>query len=203
MNGIRLHNESQSIILDKLSLSRRSFLNGLLTTGIVTTLAPTILIPSAMAHTTDSIEKALNMYNIHTGETLKKCVFWAKGQFVNESEQEIQRFFRDYRTGTQHPIDQKLLNILHQITTELDTTEPIHLISGYRSPKTNAMLRHRSRGVAKKSRHLSGEAADFTIPGKSLKVIQAVAKKCGSGGVGRYTQFVHVDTGPIRAWGKA
>lgn len=145
--------------------------------------------------------KFINLYNTHTGETLKKFVFWEEGAFIPEAKTKLDHFFRDHRTGDVKEIDPMLIELLHNLQQELDTQDPIQLVSGYRSPKTNAMLRKRSSGVAKKSRHLSGQAADINLPGR-LKHIQAYAKKMAVGGVGRYASFVHVDTGPIRYWGK-
>lgn len=144
-------------------------------------------------------EKSLSFYNIHTGEFLKKCTFWVKGSFISEGKTEINKFFRDHRTGNIKAIDPHLLILLHDLQEKLDSKEPLHLISGYRSPKTNSLLRSKSSGVASKSRHLSGQAADINLPGR-LKDIHAYAKKLKVGGVGRYAQFVHVDTGPVRYW---
>lgn len=146
--------------------------------------------------------KFINLKNIHTGESLKKLVFCEDGIIIPEAKKEIDRFFRDHRTGEIKVIDPTLIDLLHNLQQELDTQEPLQLVSGYRSAKTNNMLRNRSSGVARKSRHLSGEAADINLPGR-LKDIQAYAKKMAVGGVGRYGTFVHVDTGPIRYWGKA
>ena len=145
----------------------------------------------------------LSFYNRHTGESLKKCTFWAGGEYDPEALGAINKLFRDHRTGTIHEIDPNLLHVLHNIQTKLETSEVFHLISGYRSPKSNSMLNARSRGVAKKSLHVHGKAADIYIPGRSLKQVQAAAKSLRAGGVGRYSQFVHVDTGRVRYWGAA
>jgi uncharacterized protein YcbK (DUF882 family) len=146
-------------------------------------------------------EFSLSFYNLHTGESLKKCIFWAQGKYNSEGLKDLHKLFRDHRTNTVREIDRDLLHLLHKIHRSLGTIEPFHLISGYRSPKSNAMLNSRSRGVAKNSLHVYGKAADVEVPGRSLKQLQSAAKVLRSGGVGRYTQFVHVDTGRVRYWG--
>lgn len=149
------------------------------------------------------VQKFLSLYNIHTGEALKKCVFWADGQFDPDALKTISRLFRDHRTNVVHTIDQKLLALLHNLTKKLGTQKPIHLVSGYRCRETNAQLRLHSYGVAKHSQHTLGKAADLFIEGHSLKKIQSAALSLKGGGVGRYDSFVHLDTGPVRRWGLA
>ncbi len=148
------------------------------------------------------IEKSLSIHNTHTGESLKKCVFWANGKFDPQALKSINRLFRDHRSGKIHPIDQRLLALLHNIASKLDTQKMIHLVSGYRCPETNAMLRENDIGVAKQSQHTVGRAADIFIEGRTLRQIQRIALSLKGGGVGRYGSFVHVDTGRIRRWGR-
>lgn len=95
------------------------------------------------------------------------------------------------------------MHLLHNIWHKTESTEVIHLISGYRSPQSNALLSKKSCGVAKNSQHLCGKAADIMIPGRTMKQIQQIAKSLKVGGVGRYKDFVHVDTGRVRYWGPA
>lgn len=179
---------------------RRSFLKGALGVGAGILFAPTLFIPRFVNATEKIPERALSLYNINTGEHLKKCVFWAEGKIIEEGQGELNKFFRDFRTGEQKEIDPELLNLLHQLSLKLETNEPFHLISGYRSKKTNAALRKKSKGVARNSQHPLGKAADFSVPGRTLKAIQSLAKDFKLGGVGRYSRFVHVDTGPVRHW---
>jgi uncharacterized protein YcbK (DUF882 family) len=146
-------------------------------------------------------ELSLSFYNRHTGESLKNCVFWAEGKYNTEALKDINKLFRDHRTNTSHDIDCDLLTLLHRMREKLDTQETFHLISGYRSPKSNAMLAGNGHGVAKRSLHMVGKAADIYVPGRTLKQVQSVAKILKVGGVGRYSQFVHVDTGRVRYWG--
>jgi uncharacterized protein YcbK (DUF882 family) len=195
------------------SFSRRMFLKLAGGAGLSVGVAPTLLIPKSLEdamldpRTLTPVHKEqelfLSFYNRHTGESLKKCTFWAEGDYNPSALKEINKLFRDHRTQTIHEIDRDLLHVLHKIQKQLDTVEPFHLISGYRSPKTNKALNARSRGVAKMSQHVYGKAADIYVPGRTLKQVQGAAKALRAGGVGRYTEFVHVDTGRVRYWGAA
>jgi len=163
-----MNNEHDLLTQTPLITSRRSLLKGLVGVGITTLIAPSILIPQFVRAceisrnlTSKGVEKTLAFYNIHTGEHLKKCVFWAEGKFIPEGQAAIKKLFRDFRTGEQKDIDANLLTLLHQLSTKLETNEPFHLISGYRSPKTNAALRKKSKGVAHKSQHPLGKAENF------------------------------------------
>jgi uncharacterized protein YcbK (DUF882 family) len=102
------------------------------------------------------------------------------------------------------PIDPTTINIMAATHGLLDCSEPFDVVSGYRSPKTNAMLRGNSRGVAKNSYHLKGMAADITCRARSVGQVASAAKSLGAGGVGRYSRssFTHVDSGPVRQWGR-
>jgi uncharacterized protein YcbK (DUF882 family) len=146
-------------------------------------------------------ERDLSFYNIHTGEKLTTA-YWEKGTYLKPSLTDINHILRDYRTGDIMPIDVKLLDLLFTLQRRLETTEPIHVISGYRSPKTNQMLRQQSSGVAKGSLHLQGKAIDIRVPGISLKTLHKAAVQIKRGGVGYYpkSDFVHVDTGRVRYW---
>lgn len=193
------------------SLNRRSFLKLAGAAGFSIVAAPTLLIPKSI----NKVERNplslrpspkkedlfLSFYNRHTGECLNKCAFWTEGAYNLQALKEIDRLFRDHRTQTIHEIDRNLLHILHKIQKCLESVEPFHLISGYRSPQSNKMLTARSRGVAKNSQHIYGKAADIYVPGRTLRQVQAAAKSLKAGGVGRYTHFVHVDTGRVRYWG--
>lgn len=206
-----VHKKSPQTLKIESHLSRRSFLK--LTSGMSFSIvaAPTLLIPksveakvlgqSALAASNNAKDMFLSFYNRHTGESLKKCTFWAGGDYDPQALKEINKLFRDHRTHAVHDIDRNLLHVLHKIQKQLETIEPFHLISGYRSPASNSMLNAKSRGVAKRSLHVSGKAADIYVPGRTLKQVQGVAKALRAGGVGRYTEFVHVDTGRIRYWG--
>ncbi len=146
-------------------------------------------------------ERSLSFYNLHTGERLE-TVFWADGAYRSEALSEVDRFMRDFRTGEVRRIDPRLLDLLCLARIRLGTRHPIHLVSGYRSPETNAMLRRHSRGVARHSLHMEGKAADIRIPGVALDHLRRVALSLSSGGVGYYPHldFVHMDTGRVRWW---
>jgi uncharacterized protein YcbK (DUF882 family) len=145
--------------------------------------------------------KKLSLYNIHTGESIK-TVYWSEGEYITEALYDINFIMRDHRTNAMIPIDPRLLDLLHDIFVELDTKQPFHIISGYRTVKTNNLLRKYSYGVAKNSLHISGKAVDIRVPQKRLSEVRQVAMVQKSGGVGYYPQsnFVHIDVGTIRYW---
>jgi uncharacterized protein YcbK (DUF882 family) len=116
---------------------------------------------------------------------------------------EINFFMRDWRTGTKMKMDARTIDIMAASHRLLDVNEPYMLLSGYRSPQTNAMLRSRSSGVARNSLHLKGQAADLRLKSRSVSQMARAAASCASGGVGKYSRsnFVHMDCGPVRSWG--
>jgi uncharacterized protein YcbK (DUF882 family) len=180
-------------------LDRRSFLKlgaAAAKVGAVAALAG----PSFALAAPEAPERALSFYNLHTSEKLK-VVYWAQGAYIPDSLAEINHLLRDHRTGAVHEIDRRLLDLLSGIRTRLETTQPFEIISGYRSPATNAALRSHSSGVASQSLHLKGMAADIRVSGRDLALLRKVAVAMQSGGVGYYpSQFVHVDVGRVRTW---
>lgn len=146
-------------------------------------------------------EKSLNLYNTHTGEGLK-TVYWSQGHYVPEALAEVNRILRDHRADEIHSIDAALLDLLCSVHRRLEARQPFSIISGYRSPATNAMLRQLSSGVAKNSLHIQGKAIDIRLPGRDIAALHRVAVDLRRGGVGYYPQsnFVHLDTGTIRYW---
>ena len=148
------------------------------------------------------ITKALYFYNPHTGEKLDVSYF-TKGRYSPVAMKDINQIFRDHRTGAIKPIDQNLLDYLYALSNKLETPRtPFHIISGYRSPETNALLRRQSGQVAKDSFHIKGKAVDIRLPGRSIASIRNAAVSLKAGGVGYYPndQFVHIDVGDIRCW---
>ncbi len=141
--------------------------------------------------------------NLHTGEKLK-VEYWADGQYVPEALAQVNHVLRDFRSGEVHPIAPQLLDLLSLLRARLDTGAAVNVISGYRSPATNAMLRgeHEHSGVATKSLHMQGMAIDIRIPGRPLAAVHTAALAQRAGGVGYYPQsdFVHVDVGRVRSW---
>lgn len=148
-----------------------------------------------------SPSKILSFHNLHTGENLK-TEFWAEGQFIPEALTQINRVLRDHRTDEISQIDPGLLNLLHAIQRKIETREAFQVISGYRSPASNAKLRALSGGVANRSLHMSGKAIDIALPGCRLSHLRSAALSLRAGGVGYYPSsgFVHVDTGRVRQW---
>jgi uncharacterized protein YcbK (DUF882 family) len=150
-----------------------------------------------------SEEKRLSFYNTHTAESVD-TVYWAEGVYVPEGLRLIDRVLRDHRTGAVLPMDRRLLDLLFDLRGALGTRQPFQIISGYRSPESNAYLRGLSpaSGVAKQSQHMLGRATDIRVPGVGLEKLRAVALAMKKGGVGFYpsSNFVHVDVGRVRRW---
>lgn len=147
--------------------------------------------------------RSLALQNIHTGEHLA-VDYWIDGAYQPGALAAVNHVLRDFRTGDLHVIEPRLLDVLARIHARLETPAPFQVISGYRSPATNAMLRAESEhsGVASKSLHMQGMAIDIRLGGRSLEILHRVALAEQAGGVGYYPQpdFVHVDVGPIRRW---
>ena len=146
--------------------------------------------------------RSISFDNLHTGETLK-TTYWADGGYVRDALKEIDWVLRDFRTGDIKAIDPGLLDILNALHKQLDSTAPYGIISGYRSPATNAMLHENSNGVATKSLHMRGMAIDVRLGDRALKDLHKAALSLKAGGVGYYprSNFVHLDTGRVRHWG--
>ena len=146
--------------------------------------------------------RRIRMYSGRTGERLD-MIYWIEGDYIKDAVKEIHHFMRDWRTDQVKAIDLRTLDIMAAAHNLLDVNEPYMLLSGYRSPQTNAMLRARSRGVAKNSLHMKGQAADLRLSSRSVNQMAKAALACHGGGVGRYSRsdFVHMDCGPVRSWG--
>ena len=147
--------------------------------------------------------RALSLINNRTAEKLK-CVYWIEGAYVPEALEAFNYILRDWRLNLVRKIDPQVIDIIAATHNLLETSEPFEIVSGYRSAQTNAMLRRRSRGVARKSYHMQGRAVDLAIKSRSVRQVFAAATSLDAGGVGRYSrsQFVHVDSGPVRTWGR-
>ncbi|RWR02008.1 hypothetical protein ED28_10265 [[Pantoea] beijingensis] len=160
------------------------------------------LLPSkALASLSTSRPRVLTLNNLHTGESLKTEFFNGKSYDKDELAR-LNHFFRDYRANKIKSIDPSLFDQLYRLQAMLDTRKPVQLVSGYRSLVTNNKLRSHSKGVAKHSYHTLGQAMDFHIEGISLSNVRKAALKMRAGGVGYYpsSNFVHIDTGPVRTW---
>ncbi len=145
--------------------------------------------------------RELAFYNQHTGESLKTG-YWADGEYVPEALADINRILRDHRTNDVLPMQLPLLDLLYTLQGVLAVPRPFQIISGYRSPKTNAFLAANSGGVAKRSLHMQGMAVDIHIEGVPLDQLRRAAISLQTGGVGYYpaSNFVHLDIGRVRNW---
>jgi uncharacterized protein YcbK (DUF882 family) len=185
-------------------LTRRGFL-----TSVASGIAMSLVAPAAMASaakvqrpvSAPVRDRELSFYNTHTGEKLS-TTFWSDGDFVDDAVEDISWILRDYRTETVSSIDRKLIELLYQLQTKVNHQGEFHIISGYRSPATNDMLRKKSSGVAKHSYHMLGQAIDVRLPGFDTAKLHKAAKSLKGGGVGYYAKsdFVHIDVGSVRYW---
>nr|WP_249785511.1 MULTISPECIES: DUF882 domain-containing protein [unclassified Bradyrhizobium] len=147
--------------------------------------------------------KTLSFHHTHSGEDLT-VTFKRDGRYDEAALKQLNHFLRDWRTQEQTVMDRRLFDILWEVYRDVDGKQPIQIISSYRSPATNAMLRRRSSGVARASQHMLGHAIDFFIPGVPLEQIRFAGLRLQRGGVGFYptsgSPFVHLDTGSVRHW---
>lgn len=176
-------------------ITRRRVLQ-LTAAGTLATLAPRVLADQAALP-----ERSLNLYNLQTDERLK-TVYWAEGHYIPSELEAINHLMRDFRTEEVIQIDPELLDVMHALRSSLGSKESYEVISGYRSPETNAMLAEHIGRVAKHSYHIVGKAADVRLPGYDLEQLRRAAVALKSGGVGTYTssKYLHLDTGPVRSW---
>ena len=146
--------------------------------------------------------RRIRMYSGRTGESVD-TIYWIEGEYIKDALKEINYFMRDWRTNGTKSMDARTIDIMAAAHSLLDSNEPYMMLSGYRSPKTNAMLRSRSRGVAKNSLHMRGQAADLRLKSRSVGQMGRAAAACRAGGVGKYSgsNFVHMDCGAVRVWG--
>ena len=181
------------------SFNRRSFLGY----GALATAAA--MVPgTARAAVGKRPERVLSFFHTHTGERLK-IAYCCDGIYQPEALSQLNHLLRDFRVDQEKPIDPKLFDLLHELGGTLETDQPYHIISGYRSAETNTMLRERGgahTGVASSSLHMIGKAIDIRLPGVRLDHLRSAAASLKLGGVGFYpsSNFVHVDTGRVRYW---
>lgn len=179
-------------------LSRRSLLGVFAATAVAA--APTFSNAAGFLRGGGDIRR-IRMYSGRTGERID-MVYWIDGEYIKDAVSEVNHFMRDWRTDQVKQIDLRTIDIMAASHNLLDVNEPYLLLSGYRSPQTNAMLRSRSRGVAKKSLHMRGQAADLRLASRSVSQMANAAEACRAGGVGKYygSNFVHMDCGVVRSW---
>ncbi len=147
--------------------------------------------------------RTLRLHNIHTHEDLT-IIYKRDGQFDDAALKKLNAFLRDWRKEQETQMDPQLYDMLWEVHREVKASGPIHVVCGYRSPATNAMLRSRSKGVAQTSLHMQGKAIDFSIPSAEVADVRAAALRVQGGGVGYYPTsgipFVHMDVGNVRHW---
>ncbi len=185
--------------MKSMGMTRRGLLGAFAATAVIA--APTYSNAFGLLRGAGDIRR-INMYSGRTGESID-TIYWIEGEYIPEVLKEINRFMRDWRSDDVVTMDPRNFDIIAASHRLMDVSEPYMLLSGYRSPATNAMLRSHSRGVAKNSLHMKGQAADLRLKSRSVGQMAKAAKACASGGVGTYprSNFVHMDCGPVRTWG--
>ncbi|MCP5036481.1 MAG: DUF882 domain-containing protein [Rhodobacteraceae bacterium] len=182
------------------TITRRGLLGAFAATAV--TAAPTFSKAAGFLRGGGDV-RHIAMYSGRTGEALR-TIYWIEGDYIKEALKEVNHFMRDWRNDTTISIDTRTVDIMAASHALLDTGEPYMLLSGYRSPETNALLRSRSRGVARNSLHIKGQAADLRLKDRSVNQMFRAAMACSAGGVGKYSgsNFVHMDCGVVRNWGR-
>lgn len=180
-------------------ITRRGLLGAFAATAVVA--APTYANAFGFLRNAGDIRR-IRMYSGRTGEKID-MIYWIEGEYIGDAVQEITHFMRDWRNNKTVNIDTRTIDIMAASHALLDVSEPFMLLSGYRSPETNAMLRKQSSAVARNSLHMRGQAADLRLASRSVRQIASAAQSCNAGGVGRYSgsNFVHMDCGDVRHWG--
>ena len=180
-------------------INRRALLGAFAATAIVA--APTFSNAAGFLRGSGDIRR-IRMYSGRTGERID-MIYWIEGKYIKDAIKEVNYFMRDWRTDSVKKIDLRTIDIMSAAHNLMEVREPYMLLSGYRSAKTNALLRRRSRRVAKNSLHIKGQAADLRMSSRSVSHIARAAKACQGGGVGKYSRsnFVHMDCGVVRTWG--
>lgn len=145
--------------------------------------------------------KILSFRNAHTNEIFSG-VYKVGDTYLDDALSQINYVLRDHRLNLMHPIDKDLIDLVHTVHSQSGQSREYEVLSGYRSPKTNNMLRKTGSGVARRSFHMEGKAIDLRIPGYSTQKLRRIAVAMRSGGVGYYngSNFIHIDTGHVRSW---
>jgi len=187
-----------------MSLNRRQFLQWVSSAPLASPLllgAPNVFATPAPSIEPQEEHRQLKLRSLHTGETAN-VTYWEQGEYSIDALADIFLLMRDHRENRIAPIDIQLLDQLHSIQQKLSSSKEILLVSGYRSPQTNAKLREAGKGVAKQSLHMSGRAMDFRIPGLNLRQVHKATLASTIGGVGYYGRsgYIHMDTGRKRRW---
>ena len=193
--GVGVTKEPKSVVF-----TRRGVLAAFAAT--VVSAAPTFPQAAGFLRGAGNIRR-LSMYSGRTGETLN-TIYWIDDKYIDEAVHEISVFMRDWRANSVKTIDHRTLDIMAASHNVMNVSEPYIMLSGYRSAKTNAMLRRRSSGVARNSLHIKGQAVDLRLKSRSVTQMARAALSCRAGGVGKYrnANFVHMDCGDVRSWSR-
>lgn len=177
-----------------LTFNRRTFIS-----GVAASLAAMAVSPAQAA--VNGRPRRLLIENLHTGERVD-AVYWESGKYQADALEALDMLMRDHRCNEICAIDVRLYDAMYALSKRIDAKKHLELVSGYRSPATNALLRQAGTGVAKKSYHMRGMAVDVRVRGMDLNRLHAAAKSLWAGGVGKYpkSNFVHMDVGPVRYW---
>jgi len=172
-------------------ISRRNFLK--------TLVAGAVIYPFKNVFASQKRERELKMYNIHTHENMD-IKYWSSGTYDQDAIDRINYFLRCHFTNEVKPIDVRVIDTLCEIKDVAGKYKEVKIISGYRSPTYNDFLIGEGRNVSKKSLHIKGLAIDFAIDGVSNGELSRIARSLSAGGVGKYSEFVHIDVGRVRYW---
>lgn len=189
----------QKLLNDLNKIDRRDVLK-IGVAGVLGSLMP--MFPSRNAYAISNFASwRISFRNAHTGESFSG-VYRVGDKYLPEAFERMNYVLRDHRADEIFPMDPRIIDIVKVLQDRTKVSGPIEVLSGYRSPRTNAMLRNASTGVARNSFHMYGQAMDIRMPGYSTRRLRDVARKMRSGGVGYYpkSDFVHVDTGKVRSW---
>ena len=182
-------------------MTRRVLLGGLVSLSAMAA-APALASAPAVLRGAGQFSK-ISLVNDRTGEWLN-TVYWADGEYIPDALEAVNHILRDWREEKACQMDPRVIDILAATHRLLECSESYTVVSGYRTPATNALLRRRSGGVAKNSYHIKGMAVDVTLKSRTVAQISRAGLQLHAGGVGRYTrsEFVHLDCGPVRDWGR-
>jgi len=182
------------------SIGRRAFIKGA-SLALAALSTPLIASTTAEAAVAKGDVRRISIVSLNSGERFDGP-YWADGKYLPDAQKKLQRLMRDHHNGQVHKIDPKLFDQLWELGRRLDIHEPFEVVCGYRSRKTNAMARRRSRGVAKQSLHMAGRAVDIRLNTVHVSRLADTAREMSAGGVGYYphSDFVHIDTGAVRTW---
>jgi len=179
-------------------LNRRNFLRLMLWAGLISYSSKSTF---AAIDDLSSEVRSLSLLNPRTKEGFNG-IYWRNGDYVAAALENVNYLMRDIRTDDVKQIDTDLLDLIYKISIKLKSREPFHVISGYRSRKTNDLLLKRNKGFARNSYHMKGQAVDIRLPGLKTSELRWVAYELKKGGIGYYSRrrFVHIDVGPVRYW---